>query len=104
MTSKQAAMSSSVRAMRMGSMPWASGRLSTDAAARRSAVGRVHARAGDLNDRWRPQSLVDDAIAFRQPHQRGQLLLARIGVELEAEPDGLEADGSVACNPERPAE
>ncbi len=50
------------------------------------------------------ERLVDDAVALREPLQRRELLLVRIGFQLEEEPDRPETDWRVAVDCERAAE
>jgi hypothetical protein len=54
---------------------------------------RTRRRAGER--------LVDDAEPLGQLEQRGQLILGGVGVEVEAQPDGAEADRGLLAHAER---
>ena len=56
-----------------------------------------------FNLRRLPERLQHDAIALGEPEQRVELVLRRVGIELEFEPDGGEAYRRVLCDAERAA-
>ena len=66
---------------------------------------RAYAAAYELrfNLRRMPERLQHDAIALGEPEQRIELVLRRVGVELEFEPDVREADRRILCDAERAA-
>src|SRR5215210_5995740 len=51
-----------------------------------------------------PEGLQHDAVALGEPEERLQLLRGRVGVDLEGEPDLLEADGCLLAHPQGAAE
>jgi len=50
------------------------------------------------------EGLEHDAVALGEAQERCELVLARVGVELEVQPHVLEADGRLLVDAERPAE
>src|SRR5690348_2575181 len=58
----------------------------------------------DLNLRRLAQRLVDNTVALRQADQRGKLLLARVGVQIEEEANLLEADRRLLRDGQRATE
>ena len=91
------------RSYRGGLISWCPRRRTSGRHAQRRGFNRLHSRAihlpafmlpvgADLN-LWRlAQRLVDDAVALSQPNQRGKLLFARVGVQVEVEVNLLETD------------
>src|SRR5688572_30027581 len=57
----------------------------------------------DREGRRLAQRLRDDAVALSQLEQRGDLVFGRVGVEIEAQADGLEANRRVLRHAERAA-
>jgi hypothetical protein len=56
-------------------------------------------------DRRRPaKRLIHDAVAFRQAHERIELLVRSIGLQLERQPDILKPDGRLFRDAQRSAE
>jgi hypothetical protein len=50
------------------------------------------------------ERLIDHAVALGQPEQRRDLLVAGVGVEIEAQADGGKPDRRVLAHGQRPAE
>src|SRR6185503_20260750 len=75
----------------------------------RRPAGLAALRAGAARDpcaqaRRAGERLEHHAVALGQLEQRGEVLLAGVGVELEAQADVLEADGRLLVDTERAAE
>src|SRR6185312_10582986 len=60
-------------------------------------------RERHINRRAAFDGLIDDTITFSELEQLIELVLARIGVEIEAQPDPRKADGRILSDAERTA-
>src|SRR5262245_23798737 len=83
-------------------IPWEHSRVPTKCHSR--ARGISLSTAFERQRRRRLQRLINHAVALRQFLERLELLGRGVSVQLEAQADGLEADGRVLGDTERAAE